>query len=147
MAIKTVKKAGLSPIEVSQLQTELDVMRQCEHKNLIKLIDVFDTVSHVHIVMECVEGPDLFEYLRANNYRLPEVQVQRIIHELLQGVSYLHERGIVHRDLKLENIIMSDDTDSAVPVIVDFGLSKIFQPRGKATDPFGTLGYCAPEVL
>lgn len=63
------------------------------------------------------------------------------------GVRYLHEFGIVHRDLKLENIMMSDTTDEAVPKIVDFGLAKIIGPSNTAQEPFGTLGYVAPEVL
>jgi serine/threonine protein kinase len=148
VAIKTVRKVRLSPIEVLQLYTEIDVLRQCgDHPNLIKLIDVFHTADHCYIVMEYVKGKDLFEYLKSHNYRISEPQVQKILYSLLAGVSYLHERGIIHRDLKLENIIMSDDSESAVPVIVDFGLSKIFQPKGKAQDPFGTVGYCAPEVL
>ena len=60
---------------------------------------------------------------------------------------YLHSFGIVHRDLKLENIMMNNQTDSAIPKIVDFGLSKIIGPKQTATEPFGTLGYVAPEVL
>jgi serine/threonine protein kinase len=53
----------------------------------------------------------------------------------------------VHRDLKLENIMMSDESDQAKPKIVDFGLAKIIGPKQTATEPFGTLGYVAPEVL
>jgi serine/threonine protein kinase len=59
----------------------------------------------------------------------------------------MHGYGIIHRDLKLENIMMTDGSDKAVPKIVDFGLSKILGPSEKATEPFGTLSYCAPEVL
>ena len=59
----------------------------------------------------------------------------------------MHNLGIVHRDLKLENIMMSNMTDNAIPKIVDFGLSKIIGPNETATEPFGTLGYVAPEVL
>jgi serine/threonine protein kinase len=59
----------------------------------------------------------------------------------------LHSYGIVHRDLKLENIMMSDNSEDSVPKIVDFGLSKIIGPTETAVEPFGTLGYVAPEVL
>lgn len=62
-------------------------------------------------------------------------------------MKYLHDLGIVHRDLKLENVMMSDQTDYAIPKIVDFGLAKIISPNENATEPFGTLGYVAPEVL
>lgn len=63
------------------------------------------------------------------------------------GVKFLHNLGIVHRDLKLENIIMSDCTDSAIPKIVDFGLSEILGPNETVNDPYGTIGYIAPEVV
>lgn len=59
----------------------------------------------------------------------------------------MHSYGIVHRDLKLENIMMSDQTEAAIPKIVDFGLAKMIGPQEKAAEPFGTLGYVAPEVL
>lgn len=59
----------------------------------------------------------------------------------------MHSYGIVHRDLKLENIMMNDTTDVAVPKLVDFGLAKIIGPNEKAEEPFGTLGYVAPEIL
>ena len=59
----------------------------------------------------------------------------------------MHSFGIVHRDLKLENIMMSDTGQNAVPKLVDFGLAKIVGPNEYANEPFGTLGYVAPEVL
>jgi serine/threonine protein kinase len=59
----------------------------------------------------------------------------------------LHSYGIVHRDIKLENVMMSDSTEKSVPKLVDFGLAKIIGPSEKTTEPFGTLGYVAPEVL
>lgn len=59
----------------------------------------------------------------------------------------MHNYGIVHRDLKLENVMMNDDSDNAVPKLVDFGLAKMIGPNEKAHEPFGTLGYVAPEVL
>lgn len=66
---------------------------------------------------------------------------------MLQGIKYLHSYGIVHRDLKLENIMMTDTTNKAVPKLVDFGLSKMIGPNERAEEPFGTLGYVAPEIL
>jgi len=63
------------------------------------------------------------------------------------AIKYLHSYGIVHRDLKLENVMMSDNTEASVPKLVDFGLAKMIGPNEKADEPFGTLGYVAPEVL
>ena len=59
----------------------------------------------------------------------------------------MHNYGIVHRDLKLENIMMTNSSSSSVPKLVDFGLSKMIGPNERAKEPFGTLGYVAPEIL
>ena len=70
-----------------------------------------------------------------------------IIYQILQGLKYLHSYGIVHRDLKLENVMMTNNSSQAEPKLVDFGLSKMIGPNELAQEPFGTLGYVAPEVL
>ena len=110
-------------------------------------MDLFESSNHYYIVLEYMQGKDLFDYIAKRSYQLPEERAKVVIFQVLQGVRYLHRFGIVHRDLKLENIMMSNATDRAVPKIVDFGLSKIIGPNETATEPFGTLGYVAPEVL
>jgi len=67
--------------------------------------------------------------------------------QLAKGIEYLHSYGIVHRDMKLENVMMTDTSDASVPKLVDFGLAKMIGPGVKAEEPFGTLGYVAPEIL
>jgi serine/threonine protein kinase len=98
-------------------------------------------------VLEYMAGKDLFDYIAKRDYVLPEERAKSIMFQIIQGVHYLHSFGIVHRDLKLENIMMSDQKEQASPKIVDFGLSKIIGPNETANEPFGTLGYVAPEVL
>jgi serine/threonine-protein kinase Chk2 len=67
--------------------------------------------------------------------------------QIVKGVKYLHDLGIVHRDLKLENIMMSSDDENAIPKIVDFGLSYVLGPGETLTEPIGTVNYCAPEII
>jgi serine/threonine protein kinase len=119
----------------------------CQHDNIIKLLDLFESNEHYYIVIEYMVGKDLFDYIAKRNFTLPEERVKHIIFQIIQGTRYLHSFGIVHRDLKLENVMMSDESDLAVPKIVDFGLSKIIGPKQTTNEPFGTLGYVAPEVL
>ena len=119
----------------------------CQHHNIITLIDLFESSDNYFIVLEFMQGKDLFDYIAKRDYTLPEERAKKIIYQIMQGVLYLHSFGIVHRDLKLENIMMSDQTNTAHPKIVDFGLSKIIGPNETANEPFGTLGYVAPEVL
>ena len=78
---------------------------------------------------------------------MSEKRVCEIIYQILQGLQYLHSYGIVHRDLKLENVMMTNKNSGAVPKLVDFGLSKMIGPSELAQEPFGTLGYVAPEIL
>ena len=97
--------------------------------------------------MEYCSGGDLFSYIEKRGFRLAEPRAASIIHKLSAACYYLHSYGIIHRDIKLENIMMSDNSDKASPNLVDFGLAKILGPTETTTEPFGTLGYVAPEVL
>lgn len=146
-AVKSVLKEKMTPIEVTQQRREIEVLKMCQHTNIIKLTDLFETCEHYYVVMEYMRGKDLFDYLQARGFNMSELMVKKIVLQLILGVRYLHSFGIVHRDLKLENVMMSDMNDGAIPKIVDFGLSKIIGPNEKANEPFGTVGYVAPEVL
>ena len=94
--------------------------------------------------MEKVEGVELYNYLIANS-RMTENQASIIIKQLLRGVNYLNSLNIVHRDLKLENIIIDPKTYQVK--IVDFGLSTFYSPFRKLKTIVGTAYYIAPETL
>lgn len=111
------------------------------------MVDLFENCDYYFMVLDFMQGKDLFDYIQKRGFSLPESRVKDLMYQVALGVRYLHAFGIVHRDLKLENIMMSDLTDEAVPKIVDFGLAKIIGPSNTASEPFGTLGYVAPEVL
>jgi len=123
------------------------VLKMCQHSNIVKLIDVFENSDHYYIVIEYMAGKDMFDYIQKRNFMLSEERVKQLSVQIINAVRYLHDFGIVHRDLKLENVMMSDSSNVAHPKIVDFGLAKIIGPNEKADEPFGTLGYVAPEVL
>lgn len=83
---------------------------------------------------------------------MSETQIKRIMRDIFTGLSYLHEIGIVHRDVKLDNIMMSLPTletsiDYAIPKIIDFGLATVLMPKETRTEGFGTIAYCSPEIL
>lgn len=122
-------------------------MKMCQHPNIIKLIDLFENADYYYIVLEYLEGKDMFDYLQKRSFKIGEPRAKQIALQIAEGLRYLHNYGIVHRDLKLENVMMTNDSDEAVAKLVDFGLSKIMGPTEKADEPFGTLGYVAPEVL
>lgn len=119
----------------------------CQHPNIVKLLDLFENLEHYYIVLECMEGKDMFDYLKSRSFKITEERAKELMMQLIHAVQYLHSYGIVHRDLKLENIMMTDNSEQSVPKLVDFGLAKILGPTEKSNEPFGTLGYVAPEVL
>jgi len=103
-------------------------MQLTNHPNVVKLQEVISSVNQCHMVMDYVEGKDLFDFLKTRGFRLNESLAKRIVYKLLLGVSHIHSMGIVHRDLKLENVIMTTKNDDAEPIICDFGLSKLLTP-------------------
>ena len=118
-----------------------------QHPNIINLVDLFESSEYFYIILDYMAGKDLYAYIEAYNFDLGENRVCELIYQILLGLQYLNSYGIVHRDLKLDNIMMTDISSQAVPKLVDFGLSKMIGPNERATEPFGTLGYVAPEIL
>ncbi len=137
----------MKPIEIYQQQRETDILKMCQHPNINRLIDLFDGVSYTFIVLEQIHGKNLYDYMKTRNFKLPEDRAREITLQLASAIQYLQIFGIAHRDLKLENIMMTDHGNSAVPKIIDFGLSRVIGPNQTTIEPFGTLGYVAPEVL
>jgi serine/threonine protein kinase len=118
----------MKPIEVYQQRKEIEVLKMCQHPNIVRMVDLFETIDHYFIVLEYMDGKDLFDYMRFRSFKISENRAREIMIQLFQAVKYLHSYGIMHRDLKLENIMMTDNTDRAVPKLVDFGLAKIIGP-------------------
>jgi serine/threonine protein kinase len=90
--------------------------------------DYYEDADYIYIVMDYIKGRDLFDYLKYNNTKMTEEKAKAIAYNILVGIQYLHNYGIIHRDLKLENIMMTDKTDAALPLLVDFGLATIVGP-------------------
>ena len=147
VAVKLVNKKELKLQDLELLKREIEVLKVCQHPNIIKFYDVFENQDYIYIVMEVLRGGDFFGYLRERNFKIKEERARVIAHQLATAIYYLHSFGIAHRDLKPENILMvSNDEDSEIK-LVDFGLAKTFGPGEMCKEPYGTLCYVAPEVL
>uniref|UniRef100_A0A1I8IQ67 Protein kinase domain-containing protein n=1 Tax=Macrostomum lignano TaxID=282301 RepID=A0A1I8IQ67_9PLAT len=118
----------------------------------IRLKEVFETPNHFFMVLELVTGGELFDRIVSRG-SYNEKDASQCIGQLLDGLRYLHERGIIHRDLKVsnrmkpENLLYEDEREEAKLKIADFGLSKIADSDVHTRSVCGTPGYCAPEVL
>lgn len=147
VAVKIMKKSEMTTQDIELVKREIEILKLCQHPNVIRLLDIFENVEYIYIVMELLKGGDLFMYLEKRGFRISEARACSIIHSLSTALYYLHSYGIAHRDLKPENVLMVDESEDSDVKIVDFGLSKMVGPNEKCSEPFGTLSYVAPEVL
>lgn len=125
-------------------------MKSLDHPNIIKLQDVFFGKRSVYIVTDLCRGGELFELLNSGKnqgFVFREDRASKLMRDMLSAVNYLHENGITHRDLKLENFLFQDHNSNSPLILIDFGLSKHFSPDEKLTQKVGSCYYTAPEVL
>merc|ERR1711998_27602 len=154
VAIKEIDK-GASGMTVTD--KEIAVMMRIDNPHCVKLYAVYETETHVQMVLELMDGIDLFDRIiqkqdrPAPNKWYSEMEAKKLMKNVMLGVKHLHDKNIMHRDLKPENILlktMDDDIDCKVG---DFGLSRLFPEGGAREQKTGTLcgtpGYVAPEVL
>ena len=146
-AIKVLEKENLSSNELNMIQNEIDILKICQHPNIVKLYDVIEDDEKMHIIMELIEGPDLFCHLEKKNFDINELEANKIVHQLSSALFYLNIFGIVHRDIKPENILLTSKSQNYDIKLIDFGLGIILGPKEKSEQPFGTVSYVSPEVL
>ena len=150
-AIKSIKK------EEFKSASEMRMVLQMDHPNLVKIYKCVYDSHYVHFVMKYIEGITLKDYMeRFTDGRLPESKCQIIMRQLINAIKYMHSVNIAHRDLKLHNIMVTnydteDERDIRVHVI-DFGLSKFFKDAKSnqildLKSYLGTEQYMAPEVI
>ncbi|CAL1711086.1 unnamed protein product [Somion occarium] len=138
VAIKQIPKAMSA-----SLTREIHHHRQLHHPNVTQLYEVIATESNIWLVTELCSGGELFDYL-AEKGRLAEDEVRVLFGQLCLAVAYVHEKGIVHRDLKLENVLLDERCRVKLG---DFGFTREFE-RGSLLETYcGTTGYASPEML
>ena len=147
VAVKVMNKNNMDSSDLELVRTEIEILKICQHAYIIKLYDIFENVDYIYIIMEYCPGGDLYTYLKKRNFLLQEENVAIIIYKLCKAVFYVHSYGIAHRDIKPENVLLTSDDENADIRLLDFGLSKIVGPGQKCTEPYGTLTYCAPEII
>ena len=147
VAVKIMNKKNMDSSDLELVRTEIEILKVCQHPYIIKLYDVFENIDYIYIIMEYCSGKDLFSFIKNRNFMLKEEKVVVIIYKLCKALYYIHSYGIAHRDIKPENILLTEENEDADIRLLDFGLSKIVGPGQKCTEPYGTLTYCAPEII
>lgn len=141
-AIKMITKT----IDQKLISTEIGILLNLKHPNIIRLHEVFETPKDIYMVLELVKGGELFERIVDRGY-YSERDASEAIRQICEALNYLHGRGVIHRDLKPENLLYADKEEKASLKIADFGLSKALYGEEQTSTVCGTPGYCAPEVL
>lgn len=147
-AIKTMKK---SEAHAKLFGTEIAIIKRVKHPNIVQTFDVYETSTHIHIVMEYMEGGMLYDAIE-DGVRFSECDIAQFMRELLDGIMYLHNHGIVHRDIKPENVLCTSQNTPLHVKIADFGLSSIASVAGIKENHMlmstiiGTPEFIAPEI-
>ncbi|CAG9331414.1 unnamed protein product [Blepharisma stoltei] len=123
---------------------EITILRKLDHPNIIKLYRVYENDSQVSLVLDYLEGGDLFSRIMEKS-KLNESSVAKLTQNLLNTLEYLNTYNIAHRDIKLENIMMVSKNDDSNFKLVDFGLAH--EVNESMTQRCGSPGYVAPEIL
>lgn len=152
VAIKIIKKDDLLSNRMERIKNEIDIMKICQHPNIVHLIDHFENADFIFIVMDYFQGGNLLEFNNKLKQSKTNAQYESIISDIMlqiaKGLQYLHSLGIVHRDLKPQNIMLLNDSTTDIQIkIMDFGLSKVIAQNEKLKEGMGTITYIAPEIL
>lgn len=146
-AVKILEKSRIIHLNITdQIKREIATLKLLKHPNVVRLHEVLASKSKIYMVLEYVTGGELFDKI-ASKGRLQEAEGRKLFQRLIDGVSYCHNKGVFHRDLKLENILLDSKGNIKIS---DFGLSALpqhFRDDGLLHTTCGSPNYVAPEVL
>uniref|UniRef100_A0AAQ5WWP9 Myosin light chain kinase, smooth muscle n=2 Tax=Amphiprion ocellaris TaxID=80972 RepID=A0AAQ5WWP9_AMPOC len=132
--------------EKENVRQEIGIMNSLHHPKLVQCIDAFEGKSDIVMVLEMISGGELFERIIDEDFELTEREVIKYMLQIIDGVSFIHKQGIVHLDLKPENIMCVNKNGSKIKLI-DFGLARRLENAGTLKVLFGTPEFVAPEVI
>ncbi|OXB68303.1 hypothetical protein ASZ78_015243 [Callipepla squamata] len=143
VAVKIIDKTQLNPTSLQKLFREVRIMKILNHPNIVKLFEVIETEKTLYLVMEYASGGEVFDYLVAHG-RMKEKEARAKFRQIVSAVQYCHQKCIVHRDLKAENLLLDSDMNIK---IADFGFSNEFTVGNKLDTFCGSPPYAAPELF
>ncbi|KAJ6658883.1 hypothetical protein lerEdw1_019519 [Lerista edwardsae] len=159
VAIKSIRKDKIKDEQdMVHIRREIEIMSSLSHPHIITIYEVFENKDKIVIIMECASKGELYDYI-SERRRLNERETRHFFRQIVSAVHYCHKNGVVHRDLKLENILLDDNCNIKVKAfsvvvetaislkIADFGLSNLYQ-KDKFLQTFcGSPLYASPEIV
>ena len=145
VAIKSFNKTKFTKEnQKKKIMNEINLMKNLNHFSVVKLLDTVETEKYILLIMENVLGGDLLSFIKKRN-KLQEKTAKFIFKQLLQSIKYIHSKNIVHRDIKLDNILI--DLNNNIK-LCDFGVGKYISNYNEIlSEQCGTPAYIAPEVV
>ncbi|KAG6865584.1 hypothetical protein C0991_001133 [Blastosporella zonata] len=146
VAVKLIRRGNVdNTVRMSKVEREIEVLRTLKHPNIVRLYDVIETDKYIGIILEYASGGELFDHILAHRY-LRERDAAKLFSQLISGVWYIHQKKIVHRDLKLENLLLDRHRNV---IITDFGFANRFEHRSDdlMQTSCGSPCYAAPELV
>ena len=150
-AMKEIPKTSEDLLSDTEIMDEIEILKKLNHPDIVRIIEFYNTESSYYIINEYCKHGELFAQI---NKHFSETQIAVMFRQILSGLAYLHSNNIIHRDLKLENILINDieksyetNEDLFFLKIIDFGTAKIFDKNKYPRAIVGSIYYIAPEVL
>eukprot|EP01059_Diplonema_ambulator_P027035 TRINITY_DN44628_c0_g1_i1.p1 TRINITY_DN44628_c0_g1~~TRINITY_DN44628_c0_g1_i1.p1 ORF type:complete len:298 (+),score=34.55 TRINITY_DN44628_c0_g1_i1:68-895(+) len=145
VAVKIVKKAVMQQNADTRqrVEREVKVLRLLNHPNIMKAHDVLQTSTHLFIVLEYLEGGELYDYI-SDRPKLTIPEAFRFFYQLVTGVAYMHSQSICHRDIKLENLLLDQHGNLK---LADFGMASAIPRDGLLETSCGSPHYACPEIV
>lgn len=145
--IKRIYKNRFTKDLNESIMNEIEILSKIDHTNVIKIIEFFEDDHNIFLITEFLEGGELYDKLIEKN-NFSELDASKILKQILNSVSYIHNNNIIHRDLKLENIMFEEKENRNLDLkIIDFGTSRKIQRNQILSSFFGTPYYMAPEIF
>ena len=159
-AMKQIMKSKIPDIE--KFQNEIKILAMVDHPNIVRLFEVIEDDKYFNLLQELCTGGELLRKIQTT--QLKEKDIAKIFNQIMSAVAYCHEKGIVHRDLKLENILFASESPDSPVKIIDFGFSVLLGKNEINKDKdnennlkkygfkrmkskVGTLYYISPEII
>ena len=146
-AVKVIDKTTIDDEDKEGLRAEIAILKLVSHPFIVSMKRVYETKTKIYIVMEWLEHGDLFKEVTKRG-KFTENVARHVISQVLSAIRYCHLRGIVHKDIKPENILVERIDNGYMRIFVtDFGLSQFAKPSEKLRDAAGSIAYMAPEMI
>ncbi|XP_042041349.1 SNF1-related protein kinase catalytic subunit alpha KIN10-like [Salvia splendens] len=144
VAVKIINRTMMrSPTNQEKVRREIKIGQLCVHPHVIRVYEVIETPTNIYVIMEHMMKGELFDYITEKK-RLQEDEARHYFQQIIAGVEYCHRNNVVHRDLKLENLLLDEKGNVK---IADFGLSNIMKDGNLLRTACGSPNYAAPEII